>query len=265
MGRVIPGGLMAAGCVSLLLWGSTNFFRFILLLVGIGSLVEYFKMTSETLSKGLLTLTVLSSLLPLLAVFSGSAQGVFAGLIISFLITLIMVLKNYDRLPEPFTYITVTCFGALYVSGGLAHLALIQSMDFGYAWLLILLAITAGSDSGAYYIGKKFGKTKLFPKVSPKKTVAGGVGGLLCGMLTALLMSLFFPVPEKLWLLLPAAALLVFMGIIGDLTESVIKRAFTIKDSGTILGGHGGLLDRIDSLLIAGPVLFYLLTWGILM
>jgi phosphatidate cytidylyltransferase len=100
--------------------------------------------------------------------------------------------------------------------------------------------------------------------ISPKKTVAGGIGGLLAGIVAALVLHQFFPVPVNPLALLAAAALLVVVGIAGDLTESMIKRSVGVKDSGTILAGHGGILDRIDSLLLTAPVLYYLLHFGLL-
>jgi len=130
--------------------------------------------------------------------------------------------------------------------------------------LILLIAIVAGSDTGAYYAGKTFGKRKLFPQISPKKTIAGGVGGLVFGIAAAEGINLLFPEKTDPLLLLPVAALLIVVGIVGDLTESMIKRSVGVKDSGTILLGHGGLLDRIDSLLLTGPVLYYLLRLGVL-
>ncbi|PIE59751.1 MAG: hypothetical protein CSA32_02240 [Desulfobulbus propionicus] len=264
MNRVVPGVLMAAGCIALLLWGSGNTIRFVLLLVGVIGLKEYFRMTCPYLAGLLLQLSILTALLPLLGVFSGSLEAVIGGLVICFMVTIFISLKQFNALPNVLNYITATCFGALYISVCLAYLALIQTQKYGSFWLLVLLALTAGSDTGAYYIGRKFGNKKLLPRVSPKKTIAGGIGGLCTGTLAAVAVSLFLPIPEHLVRLLPAAFLLIIMGVVGDLAESVIKRSCNSKDSGTILGGHGGLLDRIDSLLLAGPTLYYLLAWRVL-
>jgi phosphatidate cytidylyltransferase len=117
----------------------------------------------------------------------------------------------------------------------------------------------AGSDTGAYYAGKTFGRRKLFPLISPKKTVAGGIGGVAAGVIAAEGVNLLFPQPAHPLFLLLAAVVLICIGICGDLTESLIKRSVGVKDSGTILQGHGGLLDRVDSLLLTGPALFYLI------
>jgi phosphatidate cytidylyltransferase len=149
--------------------------------------------------------------------------------------------------------------GIFYIGFLASHLVLIRQLPDGGAWLIILSAITAGSDSGAYYCGRAIGRTKLSPNISPKKTVEGVAGGLVAGIALSSLFA-WMLLPSVNWLfLLPVAALLTGAGICGDLTESVIKRGTDTKDSGTILAGHGGVLDRIDSLLFAGPMLYYLL------
>lgn len=129
---------------------------------------------------------------------------------------------------------------------------------FGPQWLFIALATAFLSDTLAYFAGRAFGKHKLYPEVSPKKTVEGGIGGLLGG---ALAMSGF----GSLWLLpeVPIAHAIVIgligsaLGQIGDLVESMVKRTYGVKDSGNILPGHGGLLDRTDALLFVAPLIYY--------
>ncbi len=129
----------------------------------------------------------------------------------------------------------------------------------GAAWILVATAITAGSDSGAYFSGRYFGRHKLCPAVSPKKTIEGAVGGIGSAAVAALVFGCWLLDRPQLFLLLAIAVFLSLLGVIGDLTESVIKRGAGVKDSGSCLGGHGGILDRIDSLLFAIPALYYIL------
>ena len=187
-----------------------------------------------------------------------------AGVIASLLATAAVALFRYTAIEDVFKYISCSGFGTVYISLCIAHVALIRFLPDGPFWLTMLIAIVAGSDTGAYYAGRAFGRRKLFPQISPKKTVAGGIGGLVAGIATAEALNLLFPGKAEPFPLLIAAALLIVIGIVGDLTESMIKRSVGVKDSGTILFGHGGLLDRVDSLLLTGPVLFYLLHFGIL-
>ena len=120
--------------------------------------------------------------------------------------------------------------------------------------MIALLAIIWASDSFAYVSGRFLGRTKLFPSVSPKKTVEGFVGGFVGALLVAAWLSLYSN--KELWKWLVLAAVLVVAGTLGDLVESKFKRVAGKKDSGTILPGHGGLLDRLDSLIYASPFAF---------
>jgi phosphatidate cytidylyltransferase len=159
---------------------------------------------------------------------------------------------------------SLTLFGVLYVAflgGYLVALRVgfdativpnLSTKLLGYFFLVIM-----GSDTGAYYVGKNFGKHKLVPKVSPNKTWEGFVGGIALSLMFAALSTLlFFPeLPYKISL--PLAFVMSIVGVFGDLAESAIKRSTGTKDAANILPGHGGLLDRLDSLLFNAPILYY--------
>jgi len=264
MSRVIPGILMAAGWFLLLFLGTAELF-WAVVICGAGiALHEYFSMTSPSLTGSRLFATIFFCLFPVLAAFFERSDAVLAGVIGALLAVVAVALHGYTTLGNVFQYISGCGFASIYVSLCMAHVVLIRFLPQGPFWLTLLIVVVAGSDTGAYYAGRAFGRRKLFPQISPKKTVAGGVGGLVTGIAAAEGINLFFPgIVDPLPLLL-AAVLLVIVGIAGDLTESMIKRSVGVKDSGTILFGHGGLLDRIDSLLLTAPVLFYLLHFGLL-
>ncbi|VEJ56378.1 phosphatidate cytidylyltransferase [Pragia fontium] len=124
----------------------------------------------------------------------------------------------------------------------------------GAWWLLYVMFLVWGADSGAYAFGRLLGKHKLAPKVSPGKTLEGLVGGLATSALIAWLFSLYVPLHISLNTLLICSGLAVLASVLGDLTESMFKREAGIKDSGHLIPGHGGVLDRIDSLTAAVPV-----------
>ena len=158
----------------------------------------------------------------------------------------------------------VTILGVLYVVflGGF-----LVAMRVGFENTLIpflstkllgfFFLVAMGADAGAYYVGKTFGKHKLIPKVSPGKTWEGAVGGLVLSAAFAALASFwFFPeLPYKFSI--PLAIVMCVVGILGDLAESAMKRGSKAKDAASILPGHGGLLDRLDSLLFNAPILYY--------
>jgi phosphatidate cytidylyltransferase len=162
------------------------------------------------------------------------------------------------------TGVGVTVLGVLYIAflGGF-----LVSTRVGFDNTLVphlstkLLAffflVAFGADTGAYFVGKHLGKRKLIPKVSPNKTWEGAVGGLVLSSVFAALASFwFFPeLPYKFSI--PLAIVITVIGVLGDLAESAMKRGAGVKDAASILPGHGGLLDRLDSLLFGAPILYY--------
>lgn len=262
MARILPGLLLAAGWLLLLFFGNIPLFSLILLLIGSIAGSEYVRMIVKTHDDQKKRLSLIPLLiLPLIGVILfKSINGLQLGLTASFIGITFYILSNYSSSSDIFKLFCQSMFGAVYVGWLSSFLLMLYLLPEGNLWLVMLSAVTAGSDTGAYFFGMNFGKHKLCPSVSPKKTIEGALGGLLCAVCFALLVR---------WLLLPqvgvifvvaAAAILTGVSIIGDLTESVIKRGTNTKDSGTILAGHGGVLDRMDSILFAAPFLYYLLT-----
>jgi phosphatidate cytidylyltransferase len=145
----------------------------------------------------------------------------------------------------------------LYIPLLLMHLVMLRQIAYGVEWLLVIMLIVMTNDSAAYYTGSTFGKHRMYPLVSPKKSVEGALGGLagsMCGTLLA--KFTFFPQLTLMDALLTA----VFIGVLGqagDLFESLLKRSFGVKDSGSIIPGHGGVLDRLDSIIFAAPATYY--------
>ena len=153
-----------------------------------------------------------------------------------------------------------TLLGVLYVvllGGHLVALRTGFSQKPSAHLLSFFFLVLMGADTGAYYVGRAFGKHKLAPKISPGKTWEGVLGGLGAGLLMATLSHYWFfrEIPLK-WIL-PLATVMVVLGIIGDLTESALKRSAGAKDAANILPGHGGVLDRLDSLLFNAPLIYY--------
>jgi phosphatidate cytidylyltransferase len=259
MKRIIPGIFLAACWLLLLLLGSFAFFWLTVIVICLLGAHEFLKMVLPP-ETGDLDLLLLTGVLSLPAVLSGiwHEDGLGGGLFLSILLVACYILLNYATLKDSYSLLSKLVFGAVYVGFFSAHLVLLHLQPEGNYWLIILVAITAGSDSGAYYSGKMFGRHKLCKNVSPNKTIEGAFGGMLSGLVIAFVCA-FLLLDSINWsVLIPVSLLLVAVGIIGDLCESIIKRGTGTKDSGTILLGHGGILDRIDSLILAAPFLYYL-------
>jgi phosphatidate cytidylyltransferase len=180
----------------------------------------------------------------------------FLGLFAYFLFVAERHSQDGDALKTHFQELMFGIFGVLYLAFLPLFLILIHDSAYGVRWTFVFLFIVWAGDTGAYFAGKKYGKTKLYPAISPKKTVEGSIGGLLAGVIVILLYKLI-AFREMSWgavLIIP-----ILVGIVaqvGDLCESFLKRAFRTKDSGTILPGHGGFLDRFDGVVFSLPVMY---------
>jgi phosphatidate cytidylyltransferase len=155
-----------------------------------------------------------------------------------------------------FEDVAFSVLATIYV--GIGFYYFIQTREAGLTYIFYSLFIIWATDSGAYFIGKAYGKRKLWPEISPNKTIEGSAGGILCAVVVAVLFSLFTEIDAGLLPLLVITIVLSVFGQIGDLVESALKRHYHVKDSGNLLPGHGGILDRFDSLLFVWPLLSFL-------
>lgn len=148
------------------------------------------------------------------------------------------------------------------VPAWLALMRLRLDMSRGAQWMLFLLILVWVADIGAFFAGRRFGRMRLAPEVSPGKTWEGVIGGVAVSVLVAIAGSRWFGIPPAVFV--PLCLIAVAFSVVGDLTESLLKRFAGVKDSGTLFPGHGGVMDRIDSVTGAAPVLFFgLLALGV--
>ncbi len=174
-----------------------------------------------------------------------------------FLVFALLFLFRIRNIADAGREVSYAVLAYIYIPFLLMHLVLLRQTPYGVQWLLVIMLIVMTNDSAAYYTGSAFGKTKLYPLVSPKKSIEGSLGGLagsICGTLLA--KFTFFPQLTFVDAFVTALFIGAF-GQVGDLFESLLKRSFGVKDSGTIFPGHGGVLDRLDSILFAAPVTYY--------
>ena len=176
---------------------------------------------------------------------------------ITFLVVLLLL--SYTVLSKnTFTFddASFLLMATLYVGMGFYYLN--ETRMEGLKYILYTLFVIWATDTGAYFIGRAIGKRKLWPEISPNKTVEGAVGGVICAVIVALVYNHFSPIADNIGMLVAVTAAVSVFGQIGDLVESAFKRHYGVKDSGNILPGHGGILDRLDSVLFVLPLLHFL-------
>lgn len=259
--RLVTGIILVLIITTYIYFGQ---YTFLLLIMGINllGLLEFYRLFKSVAINPLKTLGLLQSTFLLLCIFFVLTKiydwRIFLlNIPIAFLI---FVSELYRRTKNPFQNLAFTFFGIFYITVPLAFLialafsppeAGIYKPDFIFAYFFIVWA----SDTGAYFSGKLFGKHKLFSRISPKKTWEGSFGGAISALLISVAASRF---DETLsiyhWLAI--ASIIILFGTYGDLIKSLMKRSLDVKDSGTVLPGHGGILDRFDSLLCSTPFVF---------
>jgi len=193
-------------------------------------------------------------------------SGVYGNFLLALALLLLMTVALVRRsVEQAVLHISVTIFGVLYVGWLGSHLVMLRELprlagldyDLGARFVFLGVLLTWSADTGAYLIGRKLGRTPLFPRVSPRKSREGALGGLLValgmGVVAQQTFADYLDLPMALWLALLATV----AGTAGDLVESLMKRDSQIKDSGRLIPGHGGSLDRFDSMLFSMPLIYY--------
>ncbi len=258
--RVATGIVGGAVLLSLIIWGGVPGIFLLTMILSMGMIYEYAVITLQLPDRVEKRYAML-----LVGWFAGLANLLALGeieiLVLCFLSFFTYFLYMAGRHQGPgfidhFKELTTSVFGLLYLSFIPFFLPRIHHSKNGVKWTILFLLVVWAGDTGAYFAGKKYGKTKLYPVISPKKTREGAVGGLALGYVLALFSKAAF-FPELPW----AAILIIpmFVGIVaqvGDLCESFLKRAYDHKDSGSILPGHGGFLDRFDGVVFSLPVMY---------
>lgn len=262
MKRVLSSVLLLPILIAVVYFGSPFVFYLMVLAVVLLGVYEYFALIADVGITGFPVMgLILSFLLTLCFYFGGQffAQWILAAMTLLFLAW--FVLEKDIR--TAFDQIAYTFFGVFYVAGLLGSFILIRNLAEGHYWVFFVLLVVWLGDTTAYYVGRRFGRRLLAPVISPKKTVEGAVAGLLGSLAGGWAAQIWFVPDIGLVHCLIMALICGMIGQLGDLAESLLKRSAHAKDSGSLIPGHGGILDRIDGLLFAGPA-FYGYYMGIL-
>lgn len=239
-------------------WAPAWLFAAFIVIVTTIALAEYFAMALPDHLPERMTGVILG-LLVAAGVATRDPNVWGAGVSVTVVVGLGFLLLHHDDLAAAVHRFGLQAIGVLYVGFFVPHITLMREIPSGegWKWVLFTLGAVFGSDSGGYFAGRAYGKRKLAPQVSPSKTVEGAAGAIVAavlgGLLVNLLVGLGLGIEEAAFLGMTMSVLAQF----GDLCESALKRAFGAKDSGWIIPGHGGILDRLDSLLFPFVFAYY--------
>lgn len=255
--RIITGVTAAALFIPFVIYGKLPFTILVYAIAFVG-IYEILRMKSIHIMSvpGILSLSATATLL-MPKSWTEAVQEVTSYSKLELLFIAVILLLVYSVIVKnKFTFddVAFVILSTMYV--GLGFYYLIATRDEGLEFIIFALLIVWTTDSGAYFTGRKFGKNKLWPEISPNKTIEGFVGGIVIAVIAGVIMQFIAPFEDTTWLLLIVVAIVSsIFGQMGDLVESAIKRHYDVKDSGNILPGHGGILDRFDSLLFVLPLL----------
>jgi len=253
--RVLTGIVAVPIVVGIVYYGSPLLFLLMVAAVTLMGVREYFTIIDRIGISGFPVYGIILSFLLLLSFYFNGSFMMEWGLIAS--VTLFGAwFFHEDNVKVAMDQISFTLFGALYVAGLGGYSLLIRNFGDGERLILFLLLIVWLGDIAAYYGGKRFGKKPLAPVVSPNKTIEGAIAGLGGSLAAGVIAGYSFLGHIPMVHCLLVALICGTIGQFGDLAESLLKRHAGIKNSGNVLPGHGGILDRIDSLLFAGPMFY---------
>lgn len=255
MKRIISGAIAIPLVLGVVLYGSPLlFFCFVAAVVLVAS-YEYFSMISNMGVEGFSVEGGVLSFLLLLSFLVGTKWLLVFAIVFPVVLFTAWYLreKNVKVALDPIAY---TLLGIFYIAGLGGYFLLIHNLEGGSQMIVFLLLLIWAGDASAYYGGRNFGKHKILPVVSPNKTVEGAIANIAGTLLAATLAHFWFFDELSLTHCLIVAFLCGIIGQFGDFSESLIKRNCQVKDSGSLIPGHGGFLDRIDSLLFAGPAFY---------
>ncbi|WP_332630658.1 phosphatidate cytidylyltransferase [Halalkalibacter flavus] len=259
--RIVTGIIGGAVFVTMVLLGGWIFSLFISILASV-AMIELLKMKriAPISIMGIISLLSMWLLLVPTNWFEQVVPSHFTKVeIFIFVILVLLMFTVITKNTFTFDQVGFVILSSVYVGFGFHYLIMTREIpDYGVYLVFFVLVIIWTTDSGAYFVGRKFGRNKLWPDISPKKTIEGSIGGIIAAVSIGSAFYFYFPIfPSYITALFVIIVASVF-GQLGDLVESALKRHYSVKDSGNVLPGHGGILDRFDSLIYVMPILHLL-------
>ncbi|MDX1991086.1 MAG: phosphatidate cytidylyltransferase [bacterium] len=250
--RLLTIAIGAPVILGAVFWG-TPLFQIVTIIIGLLAAVELWQMIAHDHP----TAWFLAQLVAFCCMFAGvvSSSLLVLAAIVGGAAVCLWAYSTHD--PQTLWRYLSLLIGTLYISIPLGFLIAIRALDNGFVWIFVLFAANWGTDSFALVGGRLFGRRKLAPHISANKTVEGALFGFVCGVLAGVLIGLVASAPVAF--VVSAPPIIAVLTIAGDLIESQAKRILGVKDTSRLLPGHGGIIDRIDGLVLATPVYYFML------
>jgi len=250
--------------VILAIWFGDPWFSLLIAAAALAGTYEFYHMANFDRREPLIYLGLLWTLALVLSPHYRSPDILPIVITATMLVSLICLLRRPSR-ERVFHNWAWTIVGALYVGWMLSYWLSLRGLEDGRNWVYLAMLTTFANDTGAFFIGRAMGKHRLAPAISPTKTWEGAIGGLISAILgaivIAMVLNLISPFAFKYWQIILLGFLVGVFAQLGDLVESLLKRNMGVKESGNLLPGHGGILDRFDSLIFVGAVVYYYVIW----
>jgi len=255
----------------LAIWFGSPWFSLLIAAAALAGTYEFYRMADFDRREPLLYLGLLWTLALVLRQHYHNPDVLPIVITATMLLSLICLLLRPSR-EKVFRDWAWTIVGALYVGWMLSYWLNLRGLEDGRNWVYLAVLTTFANDTGAYFMGRARGKHKLAPRISPSKTWEGAAGGLICAILAAVVIAVILklisvrlgaPFVFRYWQIMLLGFLVGIFAQLGDLVESLLKRNMGVKESGNLLPGHGGILDRFDSLIFVGAVVYYCVIWAV--
>ena len=257
--RVFSALILVPLIVSIIWFGGPAYSLLIAVIAVLGAL-EFYGMAGLSWRH---SLTLFGLLWTLLFIIAAHFEGLYTAPLLTSAVVLSLIWLIFRSPVEGASFNWVwTLTGIIYIGWMLSYFIPLRGLDGGRDWVLLAVLTTFAADTSAFFIGKAWGRRQMAPTISPGKTWEGAVGGLLGAIAAALILAAILPgllIPY--WQAMVIGALIGVFSQLGDLSESMLKRSAGIKDAGRLIPGHGGILDRIDSILFTVVVVYYYVIW----
>lgn len=261
LGDRVLSALVAIPLLLIVIWFGDPWYSLVVAGCALWGVWEFYGLAASSRTRPLTLFGVLGTLL---LVLNAHSEGSYTAPLISavVLFSLIWLLFRFE-VEGAFSNWLWTLAGILYVGWLLSYLILLRNLEQGREWVLLALFSTFAVDTCAFFVGRAWGKHKLAPLISPGKSWEGAVGGVAGGLGASLALAFILRLPLAWWQALLLGLLVSIFAQLGDLSESLLKRSAGVKDAGRLIPGHGGLLDRLDSIVFTIVVVYYYVVWVI--